>query len=61
MLNRNSYCRYLILVTVIGVFGTLLLNTNLPAVLKWLALVNTTQVDSNMIRLLCWFVWAALA
>lgn len=48
-LNRNSYGVYIIHVIMIGVFGLLLLNTNLPAVVKWLILVLSTYVGSNLI------------
>jgi len=36
-------------VIVIGVFGTLLLNLSLPAVVKYLALILLTYVGSNLI------------
>jgi len=49
VLNRNSYGVYIIHVIIIGVFGTLLLVTNLPAVVKWLLLVTSTYVGSNLI------------
>jgi fucose 4-O-acetylase-like acetyltransferase len=49
VLNRNSYGVYIIHVIVIGVFGTLLLFTSLPAVVKWILLVITTYVGSNLI------------
>ena len=48
-LNRNSYGVYIIHVIVIGVFGTLLLNLNLPAVVKYLILIVSTYVGSNLI------------
>jgi fucose 4-O-acetylase-like acetyltransferase len=48
-LSRNSYGVYIIHVVVIGVFGTLLLNTNLPAVVKYLLLVLTTYAGSNLL------------
>jgi hypothetical protein len=48
-LNRNSYGVYIIHVIVIGVFGTLLLNLNLPAVVKYLTLIVLTLVGSNLI------------
>jgi len=48
-LNRNSYGVYIIHVIVIGFFGTLLLNLNLPAVVKYLLLIVLTYVGSNMI------------
>jgi surface polysaccharide O-acyltransferase-like enzyme len=49
VLNRNSYGVYIIHVIVIGVFGTLLLNMNLPALVKYLILVASTVVGSNLI------------
>jgi fucose 4-O-acetylase-like acetyltransferase len=48
-LNKNSYGVYIIHVIVIGVFGTLLLNVNLPAVVKYLLLIVLTYVGSNLI------------
>jgi hypothetical protein len=48
-LNRNSYGVYIIHVIVIGIFGTLLLNLNLPAVVKYLILFVSTYVGSNLI------------
>jgi len=48
-LNRNSYGVYIIHVIVIGVFGTLLLNLNIPAVVKYLILIVSTYVGSNLI------------
>ena len=48
-LNRNSYGVYIIHVIVIGVFGTLLLNLNLPVVVKYLILIVSTYVGSNLI------------
>jgi surface polysaccharide O-acyltransferase-like enzyme len=48
-LNRNSYGVYIIHVIVIGVFGTLMLNLNIPAVVKYLILIVSTYVGSNLI------------
>jgi len=48
-LNRNSYGVYIIHVIVIGIFGTLLLGLNLPAVVKYLILFVSTYVGSNLI------------
>jgi fucose 4-O-acetylase-like acetyltransferase len=48
-LNRNSYGVYIIHVIVIGVFGTLLLSTNLPALAKYPILIVTTYVGSNLL------------
>ena len=49
VLNRNSYGVYIIHVIMIGIFGTLLLNLNLPAVVKYLILIVSTYVGSNLI------------
>jgi surface polysaccharide O-acyltransferase-like enzyme len=48
-LNRNSYGVYIIHVVVIGIFGTLLLNLNLPALVKYPTLFISTYVGSNLI------------
>jgi len=48
-LSRNSYGVYIIHVILIGVFGTLLLNTGLPAVVKYLLLIVSTYVTSNLV------------
>jgi fucose 4-O-acetylase-like acetyltransferase len=48
-LNKNSYGVYIIHVIVIGVFGTLLLNLNLPALVKYLLLTVLTYLVSNLI------------
>jgi hypothetical protein len=48
-LNRNSYGIYIIHVIVIGVFGTLLLKLNLPALAKYPMLIVLTYVGSNLI------------
>ena len=48
-LSRNSYGVYIIHVIVIGIFGTLLLNLNVPAVVKYLILIVSTYVGSNLI------------
>jgi fucose 4-O-acetylase-like acetyltransferase len=50
-LNRNSYGVYIIHVIVIGVFGTLLLNLNLPALVKYPVLILLTYVTSNLVVL----------
>ena len=49
VLNRNSYGVYIIHVIMIGIFGTLLLNLSLPAVVKYLILIVSTYVGSNLI------------
>jgi hypothetical protein len=48
-LNRNSYGVYIIHVIMIGIFGTLLLNTGLPALVKYPILVVTAYVVSNLL------------
>jgi len=48
-LNRNSYGVYIIHVIMIGVFGTLLLNLNLPALVKYPILILSTYLGSNLI------------
>jgi len=48
-LSRNSYGVYIIHVIVIGIFGTLLLNLNIPAVVKYLILIASTYMGSNLI------------
>ncbi len=48
-LNRNSYGVYIIHVIVIGVFGTMLLNMSLPAIVKYLLLIVLAYVGSNLI------------
>jgi hypothetical protein len=48
-LNRNSYGVYIIHVIVIGVFGTLLLNLNLPALVKYPMLIVLTYGVSNLV------------
>lgn len=49
VLNRNSYGVYIIHVILIGVFGTLLLNTGLPAVVKWILLILSAYISSNLL------------
>jgi len=48
-LNRNSYGVYIIHVALIGLFGTLLLHTNLPALAKYPLLLVSTYVGSNLL------------
>jgi len=48
-LHRNSYGVYIGHVIVIGVFGTLLLNTSLPAVVKYILLIVSTLLGSNLL------------
>ena len=48
-LNKNSYGVYIIHVIVIGLFGTLLLQTNLPAEVKYLLLIISTYSGSNLL------------
>ena len=47
-LNRNSYGVYIVHVIVIGVFGTVLLHTSLPAIVKYPALALSTYLFSNL-------------
>ena len=49
VLNKNSYGVYIIHVIVIGVFGTLLLNLSLPALVKYPMLIILTYGVSNLI------------
>ena len=48
-LNKNSYGVYIIHVIMIGIFGTLLLNTSLPALVRYLLLIISTYVGSNLL------------
>ena len=48
-LNRNSYGVYIIHVIMIGVFGTLLLNLNLPALVKYPSVFVLAYAASNLI------------
>ena len=48
-LNRNSYDVYIIHVIMIGIFGTLLVNTSLPALVRYLLLIISTYVGSNLL------------
>ena len=48
-LCQNSYGVYIIHVIMIGIFGTLLLNTDLLAVLKYLLLIISTYAGSNLL------------
>ena len=48
-LSQNSFGVYIIHVILIGIFGTLLLNTSLPALVKYLLLIITTYVGSNLL------------
>jgi fucose 4-O-acetylase-like acetyltransferase len=48
-LNRNSYGVYIIHVIVIGVFGTVLLNLDLPALVKYPMLIILTYGASNLV------------
>jgi fucose 4-O-acetylase-like acetyltransferase len=50
-LNKNSYGVYIIHVIMVGVFGTLLLNLDLPALVKYPTLIALTYVGSNFIVL----------
>ena len=48
-LNRNSYGVYIIHVIMIGLFGTLFLSLNLPALVKYLLLIVLTYGASNLV------------
>jgi len=48
-LSRNSYGVYITHVIMIGIFGTLLLNTSLPALVKYPLLIISTYVGSNLL------------
>jgi len=48
-LSQNSYGVYIIHVIMIGIFGTLLLNTSLPALVKYLLLIISTYIGSNLL------------
>ena len=48
-LSQNSYGVYIIHVTMIGIFGTLLLNTSMPALVKYPLLMISTYVGSNLL------------
>jgi len=49
ILNKNSYGVYIIHVIVIGVFGTLFLNLNLPGAVKYILLIISTYLFSNLL------------
>ena len=48
-LNRNSYGVYIVHVIMIGIFGTLLLGFNVPAVVKWILLIILAYGGSNLV------------
>jgi len=48
-LNRNSYGVYINHVIVIGIFGTMLLNLNLPGLVKYILLIVSTYLGSNLL------------
>jgi peptidoglycan/LPS O-acetylase OafA/YrhL len=48
-LSKNSYSVYITHVIIIGIFGALLLNTTLPALVKYPLLVILTYVGSNLL------------
>ena len=48
-LSHNSYGVYIIHVIMIGIFGTLFLNANLPALVKYPLLIISTYVGSNLL------------
>jgi fucose 4-O-acetylase-like acetyltransferase len=49
VLNKNSYGVYIIHVIMIGVFGTLLMSMNLPALGKYPLLIISTYLGSNLL------------
>jgi fucose 4-O-acetylase-like acetyltransferase len=49
ILNLNSYGVYIVHVIVIGVFGTILLNLDLPVFVKYTVLIISTYLVSNFI------------
>ena len=48
-LSKNSYGVYITHVIMIGIFGTLLLNTSMPASAKYPLLIISTYVGSNLL------------
>ncbi len=48
-LNRNSYGVYIVHVILIGVFATLLLNTGLPAMVKYPVVFISSYLGSNLL------------
>lgn len=48
-LSQNSYGVYIIHVIIIGIFGTLLLNTGLPALAKYPLLIVLAYICSNLL------------
>ncbi len=52
-LNRNSYYVYIIHVIIMGGFAWLMLNMAIPSLLKYLLLIVTTYVGSNLIISIC--------
>ena len=48
VLNQNSYYVYIIHVIVLGAIATLLLNVTIPSVLKYLILIVTSYLASNL-------------
>jgi surface polysaccharide O-acyltransferase-like enzyme len=48
-LSHNSYGVYITHVILIGIFGTLLLKTGLPALAKYPLLMISTYVGSNLL------------
>ncbi|KAA3656101.1 MAG: hypothetical protein DWQ04_32065 [Chloroflexi bacterium] len=48
-LNRNSYGVYIIHVILIGVFGTLLLNLDASALVKYPLLIFSTYIGGNLL------------
>jgi len=48
-LSHNSYGVYIIHVITIGIFGTVLLNTSMPALVKYPLLIISTYIGSNLL------------
>ena len=48
-LSHNSYGVYIIHVIMFGIFGTVLLNTSIPALVKYPLLIISTYVGSNLL------------
>ena len=48
-LNKNSYGVYIIHVIMVGIFGTLLLNVDIPALVKYPLLILSTYLGSNLL------------
>jgi hypothetical protein len=56
-LNKNSYYVYIIHVIVLGVIALIMLNVAIPSLLKYLVLMVSTFVASNLIIILARVLW----